>query len=79
MADDDPLPARRPRGAVLVALSLAAPRVRTADDHMRRPVAVATQTLHEGIGLTNGAEGYAAAVCERLCPGEDLPPLCVQR
>ncbi|MFE3504219.1 hypothetical protein ACFXPX_04555 [Kitasatospora sp. NPDC059146] len=44
-----------------------------------RPVAVATQTMHEGPGLTNGAERYAEAVWERLCPGEELPPLWVQR
>jgi hypothetical protein len=45
----------------------------------RRPVAVATQTMHEGMGLTNGAEAYAEAVWERLCPAEELPPLWVQR
>ncbi|MFD4535653.1 hypothetical protein ACFWNL_18435 [Kitasatospora sp. NPDC058397] len=44
-----------------------------------RPVAVVTQTMDEGASLMNAAERYAAAVWERLCPGEELPPLWVQR
>ncbi|MQS16434.1 hypothetical protein F7Q99_30630 [Streptomyces kaniharaensis] len=31
------------------------------------------------MSLTNGAEAYAAAVWERHCPDEELPPLWVQR
>ncbi|MEV4559070.1 hypothetical protein AB0K51_19060 [Kitasatospora sp. NPDC049285] len=45
----------------------------------RRPVVVVTQTLTEGMTLTTGAEQYAEAVWEQLCPGEVLPPLWVQR
>ena len=44
-----------------------------------RPVAVATQTPYEGVSLTNGAERLASVVWERLCRGEELPPLWVQR
>jgi hypothetical protein len=44
-----------------------------------RPVAVATQTMVEGVSLTNGAERLASAVWERLCPEDELPPLWVQR
>ncbi len=45
----------------------------------QRPVAVVTQTLREGMGLTNGAEEYAQAVWEQLYPEEALPPVWVQR
>jgi len=101
MADDDlPLGTGPARGAVQSVLHLAAPRVRTVDNHMfrpsgdrssasfrlqlftaegQRPVAVVSQTMHEGMSLTNAAEAYAAAVWERHCPGEELPPLWVQR
>ncbi|MFD8597650.1 hypothetical protein ACFV1L_21870 [Kitasatospora sp. NPDC059646] len=44
-----------------------------------RPVAVATQTMYEGMGLTNAAEEYAAAVWERHCAEQELPPLWIQR
>lgn len=33
-----------------------------------RPVAVATQTLSEGMSLINAAEEYASAVWQRMCP-----------
>ncbi|MFD9596789.1 hypothetical protein ACFWA9_29130 [Kitasatospora sp. NPDC059973] len=101
MADETlPIGTDPAQGAVQSALRLAAPRVRTVDDHMfrpfgngasasfrlqlftaegQRPVAVASQTMHEGMSLTNAAESYAAAVWERHCPGEELPPVWVQR
>ncbi|TLQ39187.1 hypothetical protein [Streptomyces marianii] len=45
-----------------------------------RPVAVVTQIAREeGMGLTNGAERFAAAVWERHCPEQDLPPVWVER
>ncbi|MFE9769441.1 hypothetical protein ACFYPC_33815 [Streptomyces sp. NPDC005808] len=44
-----------------------------------RPVAVVTQVMGEGMGLTNAAEAFAGAVWERYCPDEELPPVWVQR
>lgn len=44
-----------------------------------RPVAVVTQVAGEGMGLTNAAEAFAGAAWERHCPGEELPPVWVQR
>jgi hypothetical protein len=44
-----------------------------------RPVAVATQTVYEGTSLTNAAEAFAAAVWQQHCPGEELPPVWIQR
>ncbi|MFH8873616.1 hypothetical protein [Streptomyces griseus] len=45
-----------------------------------RPVAVATQIAgEEGMGLMNGVERYAGAVWERYCPGQDVPPVWVER
>lgn len=45
----------------------------------RRPVAVATQTLGEGMSLTNGAEEYAAAVWKQYCSGDAEPPIWIER
>ncbi|MFE0461234.1 hypothetical protein ACFW1A_18505 [Kitasatospora sp. NPDC058965] len=45
----------------------------------QRPVVVATQTPEEGASLTNAVEACVAAVWEAYCPGEELPPLWVQR
>lgn len=49
----------------------------TADGE--RPVAVVTQVVGEGMGLTNAAEAFAGAVWERHCPDDELPPVWVQR
>ena len=44
-----------------------------------RPVAVVTQVMGEGLGLTNAAEAFAGAVWEQYCPDEAYPPVWVQR
>ncbi|MGW2272592.1 hypothetical protein [Streptomyces yangpuensis] len=44
-----------------------------------RSIAVVTQHAGEGMSLLNGAERFAAAVWERHCPEEDLPPVWVER
>lgn len=44
-----------------------------------RPVAIATQTLTQGRSLTNSAEDFAAAVWQKLLPGETAPPIWIQR
>jgi len=43
-----------------------------------RAVAIVTQTLREGLGLTNGAESYAAAVWRRHFPEDAEPPIWIQ-
>ncbi|GGQ33190.1 hypothetical protein [Streptomyces roseolilacinus] len=45
----------------------------------RRPVAVATQTYGEGGSLTNLVEQYVEDVWRTHCPGEERPPVWVQR
>lgn len=42
-----------------------------------RPVAVATQIPGDGLGVTSAAEWLAAAVWQRYCPGEELPPVWI--
>ena len=44
-----------------------------------RPVAVATQTLHEGTSLVNGAEKFVGAVWRQHCPDEEQPPIFIAR
>lgn len=43
-----------------------------------QPVAVATQTTHEGPSLVNAAERYAAAVWQRHFGDTDQPPIWIQ-
>lgn len=43
-----------------------------------RPVAIATQTMREGMSLTNGAELFAAAVWRRYLPEDGEPPVWIQ-
>ncbi|MFH9967832.1 hypothetical protein ACH4PR_41845 [Streptomyces mirabilis] len=45
----------------------------------QRAVAVATQAEDESPSLTNDAELCAAAVWQQFCPGQELPPVWIER